>query len=171
MEINGDMLPLNNSLQSVAIGTRILFERGWLYLDPLFILLLVIVLVSLARLRRLKKGEEGRTRQFLFSLLFLLALIAQVFLFFRIVGAYKTGNYLTVEGEVENFDPRPLTGHKDESFDIGDVHFFYSGLSPGYRRSAATGGVITGDGQKLRIRYVPYRRGYGNVIMYIEELE
>lgn len=86
--------------------------------------------------------------------------------------AYSSGNYQTVEGYVENFDPMPAEGHKQESFDLNGVHFAYSdyAIHPGYRNARSKGGVISGNGQHLRIGYLWYNEAYGNIIVYIEEL-
>ncbi|MBQ7391996.1 MAG: hypothetical protein IJV73_04855 [Clostridia bacterium] len=90
----------------------------------------------------------------------------------RVIGAYQRGEYQTVEGSVENFDPMPYEGHKDESFEINGVKFFYSDYSthPGYNNAKSHGGVITGDGQHLKIGYVYLDEAYGNVIVFIEEI-
>lgn len=91
----------------------------------------------------------------------------------KTVWEYNEGNYETVEGYVENFDPMPYTGHKRESFEINGVKFVYSDNATvsGYNNTKSHGGVIKGNGQHLRIRYIYYDESYGNVIMYIEQLE
>lgn len=87
------------------------------------------------------------------------------------VGAYRRGEYRTVEGYVEDFHPMPETGHDRESFTVGGVEFAYSDYQSqfGYHNARSLGGVITGDGQHLRIGYTQVY-GLGNVIVYIEEL-
>ena len=93
-------------------------------------------------------------------------------MYFKTVGAYQRGQYEVVEGYVENFDPMPYGGHTRESFEINDVYFEYSdyNVTSGYRNTKSHGGVITGDGQYLKIGYVYYNSTYGNIIVYIEEL-
>ena len=93
-------------------------------------------------------------------------------MYFKTVGAYQRGQYEVVEGYVENFDPMPHNGHTRESFEINDVYFEYSdyNVTSGYRNTKSHGGVITGDGQYLKIGYVYYNSTYGNIIVYIEEL-
>ena len=90
----------------------------------------------------------------------------------RVIGAYERGEYQTVEGYVENFDPMPYTGKKDESFEINGVKFAYSdyNIQPGYNNAKSHGGVITGNGQHLKIGYVYLNETHGNVIVFIEEL-
>lgn len=102
----------------------------------------------------------------------IIALFGQINLYQKTVGEYKKGNYEIVEGYVENFDPMPSAGHKNESFEIDGVLFSYSdySASPGYHNAKSHGGVITGDGQHLKIGYVYYNSSYGNIIVYIEKL-
>ena len=92
----------------------------------------------------------------------------------KVVGAYRCGEYEVVEGYVENFDPMPYEGHSNESFEINGVYFSYSdyAIQQGYHNAKSHGGVISGDGQYLKIGYVqpyPFSRN-DNVIVYIEEL-
>ena len=71
---------------------------------------------------------------------------------------------------VSDFDPMQYEGHKQESFVLSNVKFDYSDdeYNIGYHTAASRGGVITGNGQHLKIRYV---RQFGkNIILYIEEL-
>ena len=97
----------------------------------------------------------------------------QIHMYKKVVGAYKEGNYKTVEGYVQNFIPMPYAGHSEESFEINGVEFHYSDFSiqSGYNNSKAHGGVIEGNGQHLKIGYVYYNETYGNIIVYIECLD
>ena len=90
----------------------------------------------------------------------------------KTVGAYYSGEYQTVEGYVENFHPMPSDGKSKETFDINGVEFAYSdyNIHPGYNKSQYHGGVITGNGQHLKIKYVFFNETYGNIILYIEEI-
>ena len=105
-----------------------------------------------------------------------LALFTAILIFYHAgmyqatVGAYQRGEYQTVEGYVTEFDPMPATGHARESFTINGVCFAYSDFESqsGYHNARSLGGVITGDGQHLKIGYTEF---FGrNVIVYIEEL-
>ena len=94
----------------------------------------------------------------------------QIMMYNDTVGAYKRGNYEIVEGYVENFHPMPKEGHDSERFSINGIWFKYSSpASLGYHKPRFEGGVITGDGQHLRIGYTNHR-WLGNVIVYIEQL-
>ena len=66
----------------------------------------------------------------------------------------------------------PYEGHAKETFEINGVKFSYSdyNIHPGYNNTKSHGGVITGNGQHLKIRYVYFNEVYGNIIMYIEEI-
>ncbi len=88
----------------------------------------------------------------------------------QVIGAYKKGNYHTVEGIVENYEPMPYEGHAQESFTINGVEFSYSDYTfmQGYHNAASHGGVITHNGQHLKLRYVT-NESNENIIVYIEE--
>ena len=63
---------------------------------------------------------------------------------------------LVVEGEVVDFNTpqSAMGGHVIESFRIGDVFFVYSNTENyGYCQFFCNGGVISGNGQKLKIEY------------------
>ena len=106
------------------------------------------------------------------SILFLIlvACIGQSHMYINTVGAYKNGDYLIVEGYVENFTPMSNGGSKRESFDINGVYFEYSDADviQGYNTPRFHGGVIQGSGQYLKIGYVYYNSSYGNIIVKIE---
>jgi len=106
------------------------------------------------------------------SLISVLVGLLQVNMHKKTVVAYEEGNYQIVEGYVENFAPMPAAGRADESFEINGVEFSYCDyeMRPGYNNAKSLGGVITGNGQHLKIGYVYYDRTYGNVIVYIEQL-
>ena len=90
----------------------------------------------------------------------------------RTVVPYYNGEYEMVEGFVENFDSKSDVDGNREGFEIGGVKFFYQDdpFQIGYHTTKDNNGVITGDGQHLRIRYIYLGKNYGNIILYIEEL-
>ena len=51
-----------------------------------------------------------------FALFGIVSICILIDMYRKTVIAYKNGNYQTVEGYVENFDPMPYGGHKDETF-------------------------------------------------------
>ena len=87
------------------------------------------------------------------------------------VGAYRKGDYQTVEGYVENFVPMESDG-TPEQFEIDGVKFEYSKLAirPGYHEIESQGDLIRYNGQHLRIGYVCIGVSRENIIVYIEEL-
>ena len=97
---------------------------------------------------------------------------SQYDMYTTVMNAYRTGQYQIVDGYVENFQPLQSGGHGLESFEINGVQFFYSDhkVMPGYHAVKDHGGVITSNGQHLKIGYVYYNDLYGNIIVYIEEL-
>ncbi|MCC8097461.1 MAG: hypothetical protein LIO44_02650 [Eubacterium sp.] len=79
----------------------------------------------------------------------------------------KTGQFETVSGRVEDFDPGVKGG--EESFEINGIKFGYSENEPcGYSIFSKDSGVITGNGQELKISYI-YAFSE-NIIVYIEDL-
>ena len=81
---------------------------------------------------------------------------------------------LVVEGYVENFYPMPYDGHDTEHFEINGVYFEYSDyiVMNGYHKSASHGGVITRNGQHLKVKYVveEFEEENENIILYIAEI-
>lgn len=79
-----------------------------------------------------------------------------------------------VEGYVENYHPMPYEGHDTEHFEIEGFYFEYSDytIMNGYNISASHGGVVTHNGQYLKIKYVTeeYDGEDNNIILYISEI-
>lgn len=85
----------------------------------------------------------------------------------NVVIQYKTGNYIEVEGVVQNLHLN-YRGTR-EYFTLDGVLFETSNISSwGYCQTRKNGGVIAGNGQHLRIRYI--RNGNEKVIVYIEQM-
>jgi len=61
-----------------------------------------------------------------------------------------------VEGYVEKYHPMPFGGHDSEHFEINGVYFDYSNFESdlGYNDAASHGGVVTENGQHLKIKYI-----------------
>ena len=87
-----------------------------------------------------------------------------------IVVQYKNGHYIEIEGVIEDYSSN--LGNKRgsvESFTLDGVYFKCSdGATWGYCPTRGNGGVIRGNGQHLRIRYIPSSNG--NTIVYIEQM-
>ena len=153
------------------------FQRAWLLVAAF----LAVWPWLLVRLYRNCRGSRKAVAKFEFTLgifgalvlimIFALVIPDQIRMYDATVGAYRRGDYRVVEGTVEDFHPMPKEGGARESFRIGDVTFAYSDFTVqfGYNKSRIRGGVITGDGQRLRIGYVNWR-WLGNVIVLIEAL-
>jgi hypothetical protein len=84
----------------------------------------------------------------------------------RAADALERGGAQVVEGPVEHFQQ----GIKDESFDVGGVHFQYADgiIVPGFHHQAINGGPMR-EGLPVRIHYVPRRINWGGP--YILRLE
>ncbi len=82
-----------------------------------------------------------------------------------VYSSYYKGKFTELAGTVSGFQ----SDVKEESFIINGVVFKdYVNSGLGYDFSASKGGVVTGDGQLLYIRYVEF--GGRNVICYIENV-
>ncbi len=84
----------------------------------------------------------------------------------------QRGEVSQVVGMVEHYDPMPFTGHQEETFEIDGVKFSYSNYSGtffGYKCAASHGGVVTHNGQHLKIQYLGTEEGH-YVITYIAEI-
>lgn len=167
----------------MAMESKILYEIHYTIQWPLLIPVFFCIICSSLLVKIVKSSKkQGRNDDktqvifLVFALIFDLIIISivlpdQVRMFDSTIGAYWRGEYLTVEGYVEDFHPMPWSGHDDESFTIDHVRFSYSDytVSWGYHNARSHGGVITGNGQHLKIGYTSYQ-WLGNVILYIEEL-
>ena len=157
----------------------VLYELHYKLESAVFIPLLMLILIPLfPKLEMWKYGRKTPVGvRILLAIMWCVTLLVSVVvyksqfeMYNAVITAYNSGDYEIVEGYVENFDPMPPEGHKTESFDIEGVHFSYSDYSvmTGYHNAKSKGGVITGNGQHLKIGYI-YYKGHGNVIVYIEE--
>lgn len=99
----------------------------------------------------------------------IVCIMSQIDLYKETVVAYRNGDYQIVEGYVENFERMGSDGYPPEKFEINGVKFEYSNhrIVPGYHK--AKGDCIIGSGQHLKVGYI-YSEGWGNIIVYIEEL-
>lgn len=168
------------------MDSRVLFEasfsfhKAWLLL---LILLIAFPCIIIHHIKKLKSVRGYRPRNALAGIIigslgtvFLLLVLAlfivpdQVKMYQSTVGAYERGDYKIAEGYIEQFQPAQKVG-KRESFFIDGVEFAYydNVVQFGYHQSSANGGIITGNGQHLKIGYTSYRH-LGNVIVYIEQL-
>ena len=87
-----------------------------------------------------------------------------------IYNKYNNSNYNIVSGEVTEFIAGGSDYSKVESFYIDNVKFEYSDSNYyGYNKTKNEGGVITGNGQKLKIGYINYNGE--NTIVSIEQME
>lgn len=171
------------------MGT-VLYEAHYQFslfsLIPIIMLIFIILFPRIAEKTALQQGKEmPKTAKSIvrifclctgifISLITLILITSEISMCSRILGAYHRGEYEVVEGYVENFDPMPYEGHSNESFEINGIHFSYSDyeIHQGYHNAKSHGGVITGDGQYLKIGYVQWYSlsENRNVIIYIEEL-
>ncbi len=67
---------------------------------------------------------------------------------------YKNNTFQTIEGEILAYETDSVV----EKFEISGIKFEYSDrdMMLGYNQIKENGGVILGDGQKVRIDYIRY---------------
>lgn len=92
--------------------------------------------------------------------------------FYSTYGEYRllqSSDCKMVEGPVENFDPMPEAGHKNESFSVRGVPFSYSDyvVTSGYNNSASHGGAIQKH-SVVRICYVALTNGNAITQLYVK---
>lgn len=81
---------------------------------------------------------------------------------------YETGNFKTVEGTINDFNPMPKGGRSRESFVVDGQYFEYSDyeVHHGFNNTASHGGPIRYNGQRVRLGYVTIDER--NIILKIE---
>ncbi len=98
------------------------------------------------------------------TIVFSLIVIGLIITYGEIILGYKMGEYKEVEGVVENYEKHPWR----ETFTVNNVKFKTEGAAITWGYVWQNGkSVITGDGQHLKIRYIPRSK----TIVYIEQLK
>lgn len=154
---------------------RILYEvnfagniQRWLVLLSGVIILIIGVAVQ-------RKNDKIKEEERILTTIVMIAFIAinAIGVVVGCVGTlipYKKGHYVEIEGVIQDYHSNlGSTRGTIESFTLDGVKFKCSdGNIWGYCPDRKNGGVIAGNGQHLRIRYVSNL--LGNTIMYIEQM-
>ena len=131
--------------------------RGYMFLWPL----LAFVVVGTGWIlwqRRLARSARNWLRQFspyIFTTIGVLSTAAVNVVSYRdyreMVQRLNAGKYTVVEGRVQQFDPMPWGGHKNETFVVDDHFYSYSDyqVTAGFNRTSSHGGPIR---QGLHVR-------------------
>ena len=141
------------------------------YVVKLLFLLLPVFLWFLGYERNIGVKIFWRTMSVLTLILWLIWVIYPFERYNTIKEAMINNEVCVVEGEIEDFHTleKPWAGHDSERFRVNGIMFVYWGDEDyGYCKMLNSGGVIKGDGQKVRITY--YEENDRNVICRIEEL-
>ena len=147
--------------------------------DVIFIMIiLTIVLVSALKNKYNLKEKKNIFALAIICLLFLstIATITRQYKEYDLLKeAYETNSCLYVEGVIYDFRGHPDTAQWYEEFWVDGVFFSYTPYeqTQGYYHPRGKKGVLTGNGQKVKIGYVPIEvaREVKNKIVYIEQLE
>ena len=156
---------------------RVLFEVSYIGSPRAFLQIVIIVgMWTIALIYSFKKKHKTDTKfeHILYKcesivtafmiIIFSLLIFGLIITYGDVIIGYKLGEYHEVEGVVENYEKRT----RIETFTVNNVEFESGSarLSWGYIWQNGDESVITGDGQHLKIRYIPVT----NVIVYIEEI-
>lgn len=153
------------------------FEWHGMYYGAGIVCVIALIFFCYHMKKRFELDAKMQVAWFFSGLIAAVAFVAQIIMgasavkdYQQIVVAYQKGQYETVTGEVKNFTTMTPEGKGQEAFDIDGVHFSYSDsiVQQGYHNSKPFGGVIQGEGQKLKIGYV--EKNGENTIVYIEEI-
>ena len=122
--------------------------------------------------------EHGKKR----ITIFIIPLVITSFIIFALIDSkneemnytqieYLNGNYKTIEGYVDNFDPMPYGGHKNESFTVNDIYFEYSnyGTICGYKyfKNAKSHGAPIDQGKYVKIDYLTVKLGLDDINLIV----
>lgn len=142
---------------------KILFETSYIGNTYEILYIILFFFISFFLCFRLKKAVVT-------VIIIGLMMIYTIYLinsYIDVVIAYKNGDYVEIEGRVEDYY-KSLRG-TSEYFTIDGVEFECSSGDSvwGYYKQGNNNRVIT-EGRLLRIRYISNRRG--NTIVYIEQM-
>lgn len=154
--------------------SRVLFElsyigdiRGNISKVSVFIVLFFVYFNARKMAKTDKREDNRELARVVTKIIIVIMLVYTVFVikkYIDVVIAYKGGNYIEVEGPVEGYHYSQGT----EYFVLDGVRFECSNeFSWGYHPHG-NNGCVAGNGQHLRIRYIPDRQG--NTIVYIEQM-
>lgn len=137
--------------------------------------IIFVIALTISYLRGRKKDEKSeKDTMTLVGIIFLGVVMFWICIgvlteYVHLKEAYENGTCLYVEGEIHDYKGSPGIPKWNEEFMVQDEHFFYSyyEVTPAYNWPKRYGGVIKGDGQKVKIGYVFDDK---NKIVYIEQL-
>lgn len=162
---------------------NVLYEAKQSYgMDPYFIVLFIfcgfIIFIAARELKGLKPKESIAGYCFLIFLIVLMLFIlgSVIFTMFdgkdKVYDEYKKGNYLTVEGEIINYDNSfDIKGETQyDTFEVSGLVFHVPSYTTqwGYPLTQSEGSPLE-NGIKVKICYIPYKSE--NVIMKLEIVE
>lgn len=149
----------------------------YIFIFPIVLLLISMVLpITLSKLLT-NETNKANIKKIQYSggilivVMILLLCIPTVKDYCYIAEKYFQGDYLEVTGYVDKFSLLNSAKNQQEQFSIGDVSFSYGFAGKmnfvGYQKTKNNGGIIKGNGQYLKIRYVSYNDA--NIIVYVEQ--
>ncbi len=181
-----EVVYINTSIISLEI---VLYEYHFDFLESLFLLIPFVVGIGFLCIAVFKnpivakKGAKGH-KTYIFSkcvgcivgsfvvILGVIVLSDHIIDYQSKKQLLESNDVCFVEGYTEKYHAMPLEGHDVESFEINGVLFKYTNFEivNGYNSPAVYGGVITDNGQYLKIKYITDDFG-NNTILYIAEIK
>ncbi len=163
---------------------KILYEASYIGSPKIFLMnalgILLGIFVMSGAVHRLEKRQDKETEEVGFlrkmsgiqehfildflGIVLLVEIILMILSYNKVILGYKKGKYFEVEGIVADY----LDNSHGYTFRVNGKNFKVSEsnfVDWGYSYWALDKNVITGDGQHLRIRYIP-----PDTIVYIEEI-
>ena len=134
----------------------------------IFICTFILPLLKGVVIEKTDRRKIGIGSPNIFTLVIVIALIISVKGYAGTVIQYKRGDFIEIEGAVEEYHFTSKGRFPVETFTLDGVAFKCPDGVWGYRPSRENGGVVRGNGQHLRIRYIPNKDE--KVIVYIEQL-
>ena len=154
---------------------KVLFEvsyigslHGFFNIALAFCLLLFLYFGTRKTAKEHKRERDRKMARILMKADIVIIVIYTMYLikgYVDIVVQYNNGGYTEIEGTVKQYYYSQGTDY----FSLDGVNFrCSSGIPWGYCQTRENGGVIAGNGQHLRIRYI--HSGSENIIVYIEQI-
>ena len=138
--------------------------QAYIHLEPIYLLIIIIIISYI-----LSKTEEMQSKPVLAKILFVISIMIPITAFIYSVRDYNNlqkvlniNNFVSIEGNIQDFCPLSRFGHGVESFTLKGVYFEYSEYSLNYYfdNPKEFGGPIVKNRQYLKIDY--YRDKGGN---------
>ena len=132
---------------------------------PLIMFIAIVLIIILNNKFNPEKLKKKMPFLIVLSIIFFIVAICVLAFTFeqrnKINKVYQEKSFSVVCGEIKDFQPAIFKGKKeDEHFTVNDVYFEYNDYEQvyGFNNSSTLGGPIYGNGQEVRISYIPEKK-------------